>query len=455
MLRCGTWASLLLLVAGCAGETMGDTDMGPSGADMSMAATKGLKVTPNVIAGVQPGLPLGSSSDGLGSSQSTLRVGSNSAASLLSLKYYIQFIQICQSLEVSGSGWSNPNHCLTLYQNPEITAGGNPYDGTGGVPKYDDYLVTQAQADTAAGRYIDLMSTTGQEALRQTQTVTAESIGAYKYGLISFYRPIKVTATFPVLGSATDYFRTKAVTGVVDNSIMGGLPSERSLIGDTLSGATEETTYMLNNGGTFFVFQKPFEITQADIDAGTAIKVDLVFNPDSFGQATENTSSDCSTNQYAAMCDAANHVTIDMPFVRMSPVPRKAGEKTRKETYLLDYGTGPEASKLRVELYYNDADAEKSIQGVDTAVVFDATATSGVGNALSSPYVSQTGSVSTNDAVVTLQDFAQTPNLEGLKRRTNGTATLHCIYTGTLCPTSGTTVSLAYTYAGDSIVSSD
>jgi len=110
-------------------------------------------------------------------------------------------------------------------------------------------------------------------------------------------------------------------------------------------------------------------------------------------------------------------------------VPRKTGERTHKETYLMDYEPG---AKLRIELYYNDGDVEAGVQGVDAAVVYDATATMPNNNVIASNYVSQTGSVQTSDASVTLMDYQHTPNLEGLLRRQNGTATIHCLFAGSL-----------------------
>jgi hypothetical protein len=206
----------------------------------------------------------------------------------------------------------------------------------------------------------------------------------------------------------------------------------------------------LNNGGALFVFQKPFVITQADIDAQAEIKIDLVFNPDNFGQAYE--SANCSNETYSAICDPLNNVVIDMPYVRMNPVPRKTGESTRKETYLMDYDVH---SKLRIELYYNDGDSEAGVQGVDAAVVYDAGATDPNNNVIASNFVSQTGSVRNNDASITLLDYAHTPNLDGLIRRQNGTVTIHCLFGGTLCPSIGPSVTRPYTYVGDSMVSTD
>jgi len=63
--------------------------------------------------------------------------------------------------------------------------------------------------------------------------------------------------------------------------------------------------------------------------------------------------------------------------------------------------------------------------------------------------------VGTNDAAVTLMDYQHTPTLEGLLRRQNGTATIHCAVPGPLCPGGGTTTTRPYTYLGDTVVSTD
>jgi hypothetical protein len=176
-----------------------------------------------------------------------------------------------------------------------------------------------------------------------------------------------------------------------------------------------------------------------------------VFNPENFGQAFET--QGCAASRDARICDPLNDVVIDMPFVRMNPVPRKTGERTRKETYLMDYDTD---SKLRIEFYYNDSDDEAGIQGVDAAVVYQAVATRPNNNVIASNFVSQTGSVKSNNASVTLMDYAHTPNLEGLLRRQDGTVTIKCLFAGSLCPAPGAPdVTRAYHYVGDSVVSTD
>jgi hypothetical protein len=454
------------VAAGAPGSTTMDAGPGSMphaggpGTGPNMAGTTGpmpmqrpkIRLVPNVVAGVQEQK---STNGNIGSQQSSLRVGSGTH--LISLKYYIMSIQLCEQVDVMGSGYSSARGCIALYQ-----------DHSNAPPDYAKYMVTQAQLDTSTDRFVDLMSVDGQAALRHAVTVELPSpdpnaevedagpplpsqLAVFRYGLINFYRPIKVTAEFPIVGQPDQYFRTKAITHITTERTVDGVnETERVQIGDTLSGATEETLYMLNNGGALFTFQKPFVITQADVDAQTEIKVDLVFNPNNFGQAYE--SDNCADQPYSPICDPHNNVTIDMPYVRMNPVPRKTGEKTRKETYLMDYEGD---SKLRIELYYNDADPEASVQGVDAAVVYGPSATMPTNNVIASNFVSQTGSVSSSNASVTLQDYRHAPNLTGLVRRQNGIATVHCVFAGALCPTPGTTTNQAYSYVGDTVVSTD
>jgi hypothetical protein len=424
-----------------------------AGASGSAGSTVGkIRLVPNVVAGTQAS----GTGAGAGPIAEALRIGSPTGTTLMSLKYYIYSIQLCEDLDQAGSGFSNPRGCIALYQNQDQSS-----------PDYNTYMVSAAKDDSTPGRYIDLMSAEGQAALRHPVTIEVPLVAAgmsdadggiddtqarvFRYGLINFYRPIKVAAQFPIIGQPGQYFRTRADTAVHDTPIMGSmLGSERVDIGDTLSGPTEETTYMLDNGGALFTFQKPFVITQADIAAQTEISVDLVFNPDNFGQAYD---SDCANDTHAAVCDPVNHVAIDMPFVRMNPVPRKAGEHTRKETYLVDYDA---SAQLRVELYYNDADAEAGVQGVDIALVYGpnaANANAPSGNTIASNFVSQTGSVRTSDATLSLLDYRHMSNLDGLRRRQAGNVTIHCLFTGSICSSLGADLSRAYTYVGDTLVS--
>lgn len=158
--------------------------------------------------------------------------------------------------------------------------------------------------------------------------------------------------------------------------------------------------------------------------------------------------------QNAQVCDPQNDLVFDMPFVRLNPVQRKAGEQTLKETYLVDYDLEGGA-KVRVDLYFSRADRAKAVRGVELAVVYPSDSTRPANNILSADNFAQTGSVAGGDATVALRDHQSTDTLSGLVRRTSGTAMLHCTFTGEVCPTAGGMLTRAYTYEGDTLVSAN
>ena len=349
----------LLCLSACKGTDSGPIDGTGGGMGGGMGGgqgpgIRGARVTPNVVAGSSEKATrsLGRNRDGL--------LASTSGTSLFSLKYAIAVIQLCEDLQRNGSGFSNSTGCVRLYelalpQDPDV---------------YRDYTVSDALSDTTPGRYVDLMTEAGRAALRAAPNADPVPAGTYRYGLVNFLRPIRVTAEFPVVGGQPgDVVRTRTTASVQPLNGEPGIPLERAVVGDTRSSApAEETTYMLNNGGAFFAFAEPFVVTPEEADAGTAITMDLVFNPANFGQVMDAPGGDCAADTYSPICDPINQLVFQMPFVRMSPVPRKAGEQTRKEVYLVDYDSGPSASKLRVELYYNAADPQKAVRGVDVAL---------------------------------------------------------------------------------------
>ena len=408
------------------------------------ACSPGAKVTANVVAGKA----LGSKGAGLSQRQDGL-LATTSSTSLQSLQYAITDIQICSDLERTGSGYNNPTGCFRVFSNPNIPTTQD---------FYRDYVLSTALTDTTPGRFVDLMTAEGQAALRNPATAEPAPVGTYRYGLINFLRPIRVTAEFPVLGSTSgEVVRTRATTSVQSLPGDGMFTLERALVGDSLSAApAEQATYMLNNGGAYFAFASPFEVTSQEAAAGTAIQMDLVFNPANFGNVTGAPGGDCTQDAMAPICDTVNGLMFEMPFVRMSPVPRKAGDQTRKEVYLVDFESGNMASKLRVELYYNASDSEKAVRGVDVALVYLPTATQRANNNVSGARLAQTGSVADGTATVTLQNYEGTPELSGILRGQSGTATFNCASpSGDICRTVGSSAPRAYTFEGDVLVSGD
>lgn len=361
------------------------------------------------------------------------RVAQTTAASLTSLQYYIQTIQLCNSIQTSGSSYSNPTDCIELYSNRDSLE----------VSLYNSYSITEATSDTDENHFIDFLSEAGRAKLEVAASVSA---GTYNYALINFMRPIKMKAEFKDT-TGTTIHRTKAGGTIVDlGSDDGGRQIEAIKPSGTTSGDAEVMTYMLNNGGVWFPMLKPFVVA-----AGDDIVVDFAFNPENFATTTENVS--CSTPSVSGpyTWDEGNCVTFNLPYAKMSPVPRKSSEVTKKEVYsITDYDTtsGSEAS-ARLEIYFNGGDADKAIRAVDTAVVMKNTATQASTNVLSSYKVSQTGEDVTLYGYNSSTGNMDAENVTGLTRRTNGTLTIHCIFTGGPCASAGTTVTKAYTYVGE------
>ena len=191
-----------LMLCACGGE---GSSPGAGG-----GATGRINLVANVIAGAQAPK---TAANVITVNQQALDVGSPTAASLKSLKYYIISIQLCESLEVMGSAYNNPQGCIAIYQ-----------ADVAGAPDYGSYLATQAKDDNTPGRFVDLMTAAGQATLRRPVSLEVpiaaplpdggaapetdagampmSKAGVYRYGLINFYRPIKVTAEFPIVGQA-------------------------------------------------------------------------------------------------------------------------------------------------------------------------------------------------------------------------------------------------------------
>ncbi|MDX2470692.1 MAG: hypothetical protein QNL04_08985 [SAR324 cluster bacterium] len=127
-------------------------------------------------------------------------VGQATAANLSSLKYFIRDIKICQDLTVNGSGYSGQSGCIWLYTSANS-------------PDYDTYLSDEAAADST--NYIDLMTTAGRAKLNKTVTLTSDDAGSYYWGVIDWYRPIKVTAQVTLNDTTSLY--TKSGTTVTES----------------------------------------------------------------------------------------------------------------------------------------------------------------------------------------------------------------------------------------------
>jgi hypothetical protein len=339
-------------------------------------------------------------------------VGQATATNLSSLKYFIQNITICQELTVNGSGYSGKSGCLVLYSSEN-------------TPDYDTYLAPEASADTT--NYIDLVSAEGKAKLKKSTTLTSSDVGSYYWGVIDWYRPIKVTAQV-TLNDNTSLF-TKTGTTVLESGTGIGATYVTQITGSATEPAeesidatepAEESIVVLPNGGNWFRFQEPFEITQADITDQTAFSLKLVFNPEGIIKGYTN-----STRTGVGIHDTVTDAVIHVPMLDLAPVAHKVGDSVKKESYLLKY-TGNDITPLniRLELYYLASDAEKTIYAVEGKYIYTADSTGELGDFYKTSYVE------TTTGVTQFQDWDRKAFVTDFTRLSiageTGTAKLNC-----------------------------
>ena len=282
-----------------------------------------------------------------GRDAATMHLGQASAAQVASLKYYFMEIQICQTLETTGTAYNNPGACLLLYTNNN-------------GPDYNTFDAAAARAHTTD--YLDLKNPADLNRLKQGITVSENDTGEYHYGVISWYRPIKVTASVPYLdGSGVLYTKDgdyNAATGQTETTGLANAPAQEAVVA-------------LQNGGNWFKFQNPFVITDADINDKTDFTIDLVFNPDKVvGGFSLSTRS-------GVLRDTTTCAAIWAPMLDLSPVPRGLSQTTVRESYLL-HQTAMANNKfdLRLELYSIKSDPARVIYGADLKGIMVAGSTS-------------------------------------------------------------------------------
>lgn len=370
-------------------------------------------------------------------------VGQTTSSSLSSLQYYIADINLCQEVEINGTGYSSSTGCIPLYSNSE------------GLD-HDNFKISEAMADTE--HYIDFMTAEGRAKFSQSKSYNSDHIGSYKWVIVSFAKPIKIKGSFITPGTTEASFITKKP---VDSEIIETTVESRPidivrLSANPTSGEPELMTYMLNNGGTFFPLLKPLEITQEDVDAETPLYMDFVFNPSNFASAYQTT---CNGTQYGtSIYNAVMYVEdpeatsttctyFDLPYAKMGAVPRKGGEGSNKEVYLIDMNEGE--AYTRIELYYNRSDSEKSVAGADSAIVYNASPMSeAYSNSIQTYKITQEGSEVTFYGYSSESGQVDAANLT-FTRGIDGTATFTCRNISSWCPAAdGSTFTKPYTFEG-------
>jgi len=328
------------------------------------------------------------------------RAGAASASGLESLKYQISSISICEGLETNGgSGFSNPTGCLELYRS-SVTA---PTYGLG-----DDF---SALANAARGRdegYVDLLSESSRAQLAGSTVLTHEHVRSYHYGLINWALPIKLKASIAMSDGSRLYTRD----GVTKSEQLG-VDNYRNYFTEPTTPLTqapaEEAVVLLPNGGNWFQFQRPFTITDADIDEARAFVLDLVFNPEGIVRGYSDSYAHGSISQRDPAGAHLHDITV--PMLDLAPLAHRSTEALMRESYRGSVRVGDHAFDMRVELYYVEGDTSGTVYGVDVKSLINADTRSVLPELSKVSYVDGAA-----DGTLTFSSFRHTPVMTGMRR---------------------------------------
>jgi hypothetical protein len=281
-----------------------------------------------------------------GSFHSTAVNGQVTASNLESLKYYITDISICKRMTINGTGYSGQSGCISVYRAERL------YD-------YDTFVAEDAALETE--HYVDLMSASDLSNLSGTTYLSNDDIGEYHYGKVDHYRPVKLTASVQLNDDTVVHTKDGTSTLISGSGTNATYVTE---VSDITTGPAEESIVVLNNGGSWFKFEKPFRLTAEDVASETTFQMKLAFNPEGVIKAYNYTSS----NQ--AIQDAVNNYGIEVPLMPFTPVIYRSTETAKKESYLFSY-TGTDTSiynsfDFRLEIYTVEEDTIDSIYAADT-----------------------------------------------------------------------------------------
>ncbi|HKO92386.1 MAG TPA: hypothetical protein VJU61_14585 [Polyangiaceae bacterium] len=290
---------------------------------------------------------------------------------LESLEYYIYSVQICESLEASGSGFANPTGCLELYSGDRSLYN---YEIPSGALLVPDWTSLAADARGSDVGFVDLIDPSARAALGGTTPLTGEHVRSYHYGIITWSLPVKVKASVALSDGSFLYTHDGSTTyqtiGADNYRDYYTSPS----IGLNV-GPAEKAVVILGNGGNWFKFQNPLQITQADIDEKRQWVLDLVFNPEGIVKGFSGEGTTRSNIREVSEAGASLR-GISVPMLDLAPVPHRASEQVIRESYLASLSVGPDTFDARIELYSVEGDPNQSVYGVDVKSLVSARGTS-------------------------------------------------------------------------------
>lgn len=319
-------------------------------------------------------------------------VGQATGANLESMKFRLQRVELCSEM-AQGSCASGP---WSIFSESNAS-------------NYDTFTSKEAAADDTG--YIDFMNKDSLASLGTNTVYNEGHVGSYKTALVFWYRPFKIKASVPMLDGQTTLY-TKSSTDFRSNGASGLDVTYETTVSGITTAPAEEGVFFLPNGGTYVHLQKPFEITEADIENKVPFKIVMAFDPDDLIKGIQR--GPRTDNFLTGMADPDAGFRIEAPFLQVAPVVARENEKIMRETYLLRSTSGHAiAHDVRLSLYYIEEDEEKSVRAVTSTVVYN--------SATSSPWDAfpQTSSITANeDGTINLLDWGGFKILGSFKRMT-------------------------------------
>lgn len=379
------------------------------GASVGGQGNGGSSGTPQ-YAGIQMRVATTATSSGGGQSLLAFTGGGAVRPGLESLEYYVYSVAICESLQASGSGFSNPAGCLELYSGDRSRLAYAPDS---------DWTSLADDARALDDGFINLLDASSRQQLERTTELRSEHVRSYNYGIITWSLPIKVKATLP-LGDGTFLYthdgETLSETVGNDNFVRYYTKASSSLG----VGPAEEAVVLLGNGGNWFKFQSPLTVTSADVEERRQWVLDLVFNPEGIvkgfaGDFIGSGNLEERNEQGTAVR------TLNVPMLDLAPIPHRQDQQVVRESYLASLNVGARAFDVRLELYSVEGDPNHTIYGVDVKTLVTAASTS------VPPEIAKVSYVVAEDDGLSFQSFKQSPLISGFSRVTEELGTTHAL----------------------------
>jgi hypothetical protein len=295
--------------------------------------------------------------------------GHSLADGIKSLKYRISSMELCGVADGSRGDACNERP-FSIYSEDRTTS------------EYDSFVPGSA-AVSSFSAWTDFMKKGSLEDLVGKVTYTDTAIGSYEAVIVGFYRTFKVDAE--VLLNNGEKIYTKNVSEFYDNGKTGLDVTYAGKSSNITTGPSEEGLFFLPNGGKTFYLQRPFEITQADVDNLVPYKMALAFDHNNFvkGSATPPGSMTTPPDWVDGQIDDTLGRSIKPGFLEFAPILARESETIMRETYVLSTNdlTGIDNStkqgfSARLTLYYVKEDDSKSVRAVTSRGYYNEYSTS-------------------------------------------------------------------------------